>query len=140
MGLQNLVLIWAQTIHQKSGVKSVIWAKAKPLALDDDNIIAKGFEAQGQFIAAHKVQIASLQEKVARLERGNNRRAISNPNRRFIALSEALAQDEGIPEVVDGGLTIVVELDSEEEAESDVEMASTIQVGTVLEGRTQVSA
>src|SRR5580700_9252541 len=57
-------------------------------------IIAKGFESQEQALAAHTIRITSLEEEVARLKRGRKRKAIPNPNRRFITLSEALATKE----------------------------------------------
>lgn len=91
-------------------------------------IIAKGFEAQQQTLAAHSVKIAGLEEKVARLERGKKRKAIPNPNRRFIALSEALAAGEAIPEVGSEIEPVVVDSDLEEEVDSEVEIASVIEV------------
>ena len=62
-------------------------------------VIAKGFESQEQKLAEHEVRITSLEEEVAHLMRGKKRRAIPNPNRHFITLSEALAAGEAIPEV-----------------------------------------
>jgi hypothetical protein len=44
------------------------------------------------------MRIGGLEEEVAHLKRGKKKRAIPNPNRRFISLSEALAQGEPIPE------------------------------------------
>ena len=64
-------------------------------------MIAKGFESQEQRLAEHAVRIASLEEEVARLTRGKKRRAIPNPNRRFMTLSEALAAGEVIPKAGD---------------------------------------
>ena len=60
-------------------------------------VIAKGFEVQEQAIAEHVSKIASLEEEVARLKRGKKRKAIPNPNKRFMMLSEALAIDEATP-------------------------------------------
>src|SRR5580700_8256847 len=48
-------------------------------------IIAKGFESQEQVLAAHTIKIANLEEEVARLKRGRKRRAIPNPNKRFMS-------------------------------------------------------
>jgi hypothetical protein len=62
-------------------------------------VISKGFETQEQTLAAHAVVIASLEEEVTRLKRGRKRKAISNLNKRFITLSEALAAGKAIPEV-----------------------------------------
>jgi len=62
-------------------------------------VIAKGFEAQEQTLASHTVRIASLEEDVAQLKRGKKRKAIPNPNRSFMTLSEVLASGKSIPEV-----------------------------------------
>lgn len=91
-------------------------------------VIARGFEAQEQAIAAHASRITSLEEEVARLKRGKKRRAIPNPNRRFMTLSEALIQDKSIPEVRDQRASILVDSESEEEVVSDMETASEIEV------------
>jgi hypothetical protein len=60
-------------------------------------LIAKGFEAQQQTVAAHTLRIASLEEELARLKRGK-RKAVPNPNKRFMTLGETLAGGEAIPE------------------------------------------
>lgn len=92
-------------------------------------VIAKGFESQQQKVAAHEVRIASLEEQVARLQRGKKRKTVPNPNRRFMSLSEVLASGEGIPEVGDQADPVVVDQsDSEEEVASEVETASVIEV------------
>ncbi|KAH7471284.1 hypothetical protein FOMA001_g13169 [Fusarium oxysporum f. sp. matthiolae] len=44
------------------------------------NVIAKGFEAHQQTVAAHTARIASLEEELARLKRGKKRKAVPNPN------------------------------------------------------------
>ncbi|KAJ0128034.1 hypothetical protein HZ326_28864 [Fusarium oxysporum f. sp. albedinis] len=62
------------------------------------SVIAKGFEAQQQTVAAHTLRIASLEEELARLKRGKKRKAVPNPNKRFMALGETLAGKESIPE------------------------------------------
>jgi hypothetical protein len=62
------------------------------------NVIAKGFEAQQQTVAAHTQRIASLEEELARLKRGKKRKAVPNPNRRFMTLGETLAVGKVIPE------------------------------------------
>ena len=81
-------------------------------------IIARGFEAQEQANAEYVSRIASLEEEVARLRRGKKKRAIPNPNRRFMALSEALALDEAIPKVGDQQGSIIIDSESEEEVET----------------------
>ncbi|KAG6979492.1 hypothetical protein FocnCong_v010415 [Fusarium oxysporum f. sp. conglutinans] len=62
------------------------------------NVIAKGFEAQQQTVAAHTLRIASLEEELARLKRGKKRKAVPNPNKRFMTLGETLAGAEAIAE------------------------------------------
>jgi hypothetical protein len=97
-------------------------------------VIAKGFEAQEQVLAEHTTRIASLEEEVDRLKRRKKRKAIPNPNRKFITLSKALASGETIPEV--GGQEVSVEVESSlseeevSEVESEVETASVIEVPT----------
>jgi len=66
---------------------------------------------------------------VARLKRGKKRKAIPNPNRRFMTLSEALAAGKAIPEVGDQAEPVMVDSDSEE----DVEVALVIEVRAVSE-------
>ena len=53
-------------------------------------IILKGFKAQESKIASLSTRIASLEEEVSWLSRGKKRKAILNPNKRFIILAEAL--------------------------------------------------
>jgi len=90
-------------------------------------VIAKGFEAQEQTLVAHAVKIASLEEEVARLKRGKKRKAIPNPNRHFMTLSEALAAGEAIPKVRSQVEHIVVDSDSDLEVVSEVETALVIE-------------
>ena len=85
-------------------------------------IIAKGFEAQEQILAAHSIKIASLEKEVARLKRRKKRRAIPNPNRRFISLSEALAQGKPIPDIRAQKEPIVVDSEESEGVESEASL------------------
>jgi hypothetical protein len=87
-------------------------------------VIAKGFEAQELVIAEHTAKIASLEEEVARLKRGKKRRAIPNPNRRFMTLAEALASDKATLKVGDEEMFVVEDTDSEEEVVPETETAS----------------
>jgi len=49
-------------------------------------------------LATYESKINILEEKVVRLERARKRKAIPNPNRVFITISEALAAGKAIPE------------------------------------------
>jgi hypothetical protein len=100
-------------------------------------VIARGFEAQEQALVEHTMRIATLEEEVARLKRGKKKRAIPNPNRRFITLSEALAAGETVPEVGDQEMSPIVDSDSEGEEVSDMEIASVniAPQGTTRSGR-----
>lgn len=80
-------------------------------------IIAKGFEAQQQVIAEYASRVTALEEEMARLKRTKTRRAIPNPNRRFMALGEILAKDEAIAKVEDQGKGVIVDSGSEDEEE-----------------------
>jgi hypothetical protein len=54
---------------------------------------------------------------VARLKRGKKRRAIPNPNSRFITLSEVLAAGKAIPSITEKEKDVIlVEEDVDEEA------------------------
>jgi hypothetical protein len=92
------------------------------------NVIAKGFEAQQQTVAAHTRRIASLEEEVARLKRGKKRKAVPNPNRRFMTLGETLAVGEAIPGEQAQNESVVVEYASSNEHESESEAGSVIEV------------
>ncbi|KAM5528598.1 transposase [Fusarium oxysporum f. sp. phaseoli] len=92
------------------------------------NVIAKGFEAQQQTVAAHTQRIASLEEELARLERGKKRKAVPNPNRRFMTLGETLAVGEAIPEGETQNESVVVESVCSDERESESEASSVIEV------------
>ena len=61
------------------------------------SVISKGFEAQESKIASLSTRIASLEEEVGRLSRGK-RKAIPNPNKKFMTLVEALAASDTISE------------------------------------------
>ena len=80
-------------------------------------VIAKGFEVQEQALAADAIRIASLEEEVARLKRGKKRKAVPNPNRRFMTLSEALAAGEAIPGIKEKEKEVILVEEEEEEAE-----------------------
>ncbi|KAJ4176326.1 hypothetical protein NW759_17773 [Fusarium solani] len=60
------------------------------------SVISKGFEAQESKIASLSARVASLEEEVGRLSRGKKRRAIPNPNRKFMTLAEALVAGDTI--------------------------------------------
>ena len=97
-------------------------------------IIAKGFEAQEQVLAEHTTRIASLEEEVSRLKGGKKRKAIPNPNRRFISLSEALASGE---EVVESNLeeeAVESEVESEVDSEMETEAEIEAQITTTRAG------
>ncbi|KAM5527291.1 transposase [Fusarium oxysporum f. sp. phaseoli] len=60
------------------------------------SVISRGFEAQEPKIASLSTRIASLEEEVGRLSRGKKRKAIPNPNKRFMTLAEALVAGDTI--------------------------------------------
>jgi hypothetical protein len=91
-------------------------------------VIAKGFEAQQQIVAAHTQRIASPEEELARLKRGKTRKAVPNPNKRFMTLGETLAGKESIPEGTTRYTPVGVEFVSSSEQESESEACSVIEV------------
>jgi hypothetical protein len=92
------------------------------------SVIAKGFEAQQQTVVAHTLRIASLEEELARLKRGKKRKAVPNPNKRFMTLGETLAGKEPIPEGATRYTPVGVEFVSSSEQESESEAGSVIEV------------
>ena len=96
-------------------------------------VIAKGFEAQEQTLAEHSTRIAKLEEEVARLQRGKTRRAIPNPNRRFMTLSEALAAKEAIPQIRSQEMLVALNSDTSSSSVSEAETASVIEVKVASE-------
>ena len=91
-------------------------------------MIAKGFEAQQQTVAAHTQRIASLEEELARLKRWKKRKAVPNPNKRSMTLGETLAGKECIPEGAIRYTPVGMEFVSSSEQESESEAGSVIEV------------
>jgi hypothetical protein len=69
-------------------------------------------------------RISGLEEQMAQLRRGKKRKAVLNPNRRFIALAEAPATGEALPDSKEAE----IEVD-----DVDKEVKSIITVGIGLE-------
>ncbi|PNP58801.1 hypothetical protein FNYG_15005 [Fusarium nygamai] len=87
------------------------------------SVISKGFKAQESKIASLNTRIASLEEEVGRLSRGKKRKAIPNPNKRFMTLAEALVTGGTISkanEAIEEADTVedVIEVGGMEEVES----------------------
>ena len=91
------------------------------------SLIAKGFDNQDMKISAHEARIRSLEEEVVRLTRGKKRKAIPNPNAKFMSLGEVLASGETISNIIcDSNVVEAEQFDSEEEAAAS-EAASVIE-------------
>ncbi|KAL9567450.1 hypothetical protein ACKAV7_008400 [Fusarium commune] len=101
-------------------------------------VISRGFEAQESKIASLGTRIASLEEEVGRLSRGKKRKAIPNPNKRFMTLAEALVacnvisepneaieRAESVEEVIEVGGMEEDERSNSEEEELTVEDITT---------------
>lgn len=69
-------------------------------------------------VAVQNRRIASLEEQMAQLRRGKKRKAVANPNRRFMVLAEALASGETLGEPKEAE----IEVDVDEEVESVIEV------------------
>ncbi|OBS20306.1 hypothetical protein FPOA_20897 [Fusarium poae] len=80
--------------------------------------IAKGLEALEMKVAVQNARITGLEEQVSQLRRGKKRKAVPNPNRRFMALAEALAAGESLP----NSKKAEIEVDVDEEIESVIEV------------------
>lgn len=86
--------------------------------------IAKGWEAKEQAVAIYEVRMAKLKEEVARLQRKKQRKAIPNPNARFMALGEVLGQDEATPEVVEESSISGLDSDTDQSDSSESSIVS----------------
>ncbi|KAG6998156.1 hypothetical protein FocnCong_v013552 [Fusarium oxysporum f. sp. conglutinans] len=82
------------------------------------NKIAKGLEALEMKVAVQNARITGLEEQMAQVRRGKKRKAVPNPNRRFMALSENLAAGEALPDSKEAE----IEVDVDEEVESVIEV------------------
>ncbi|RKK95538.1 hypothetical protein BFJ70_g17683, partial [Fusarium oxysporum] len=80
--------------------------------------IAKGLETLEMKVAVQNARITGLEEQMAQVQRGKKRKAVPNPNRRFMALAETLAAGEALPDSKEAE----IELDVDEEAESVIEV------------------
>ncbi|KAG6990319.1 hypothetical protein FOFC_02347 [Fusarium oxysporum] len=80
--------------------------------------IAKGLEALEMKVAVQNARITGLEEQTAQVRRGKKRKAVPNPNRRFMALSENLAAGEALPDSKEAE----IEVDVDEEVESVIEV------------------
>ncbi|KAH7471297.1 hypothetical protein FOMA001_g13318 [Fusarium oxysporum f. sp. matthiolae] len=85
--------------------------------------VAKGLEALEMKVAVQNARITGLEEQMAQVRRGKKRKAVPNPNRRFMALAEALATGEALPD----------SKEAEIEVDVDEEVESVIEVGVGLE-------
>ncbi|RYC79432.1 hypothetical protein BFJ63_vAg17685 [Fusarium oxysporum f. sp. narcissi] len=79
---------------------------------------AKGLEALQMKVAVQNERITGLEEQMAQLRRGKKRKAVPNPNRRFMALAETLAAGEALPD----SKKAEIEVDVDEEVESMIEV------------------
>ncbi|KAK7592474.1 hypothetical protein V3481_007090 [Fusarium oxysporum f. sp. vasinfectum] len=80
--------------------------------------IAKGLEALEMKVAVQNARITGLEEQMAQVRRGKKRKAVPNPNRRFMALSENIAAGEALPDPKEAE----IEVDVDEEVESVIEV------------------
>ncbi|KAM5528475.1 transposase [Fusarium oxysporum f. sp. phaseoli] len=81
--------------------------------------IAKGLEALEMKVAVQNERITGLEEQMAQVRRGKKRKAVPNPNRRFMALAETLAAGEAFP----GSKKAEIDVDVDEEVESVIEVS-----------------
>jgi predicted acetyltransferase len=80
--------------------------------------IEKGLEALEMKVAVQNARITGLEEQMAQVQRGKKRKAVPNPNRRFMAVAEALTAGE----VLLGSKEVEIEVDVDEEVESVIEV------------------
>ncbi|KAI8398852.1 hypothetical protein FOFC_20077 [Fusarium oxysporum] len=80
--------------------------------------IAKGLEALEMKVAVQNARITGLEEQMAQVRRGKKRKAVPNPNRRFMALAETLTAGEALPD----SKKAEIEVDVDEKDESVIEV------------------
>lgn len=80
--------------------------------------IEKGLEALQMKVAVQNARITGLEEQMTQLRRGRKKKAVPNPNRRFMALEEALAAGEAFTD----SKKAEIEVDVDEEVESMIEV------------------
>ncbi|KAF6514081.1 hypothetical protein HZS61_006337 [Fusarium oxysporum f. sp. conglutinans] len=107
------------------------------------SVISKGFEAQESKIASLSSRVASLEEEVGRLSRGKKRKAIPNPNRKFMTLAEALVAGDAISEPHQAAEEIeaveeVIEVGGAEENEGSNSEAEELPVARTRAGRAAI--
>lgn len=91
-------------------------------------------------IASLSTRITSLEEEVGRLSRGKRRKAIPNPNKKFMTLAEALVAGETIPKPNQateeaGAVKDVIEVGGMQEDESSNSEAEELPVVRTRIGR-----
>jgi glycerol-3-phosphate cytidylyltransferase-like family protein len=105
--------------------------------------IAKGLEALEMKVAVQNARITGLEEQMAQVRRGKKRKAVPNPNRRFMALAENLVVGEALPDskeaeiemVMDEEVESVIEVGVRSEDESDDFMVVTKRCQRTRSGR-----
>jgi hypothetical protein len=105
------------------------------------SVISKGFEAQESKIASLSSRVASLEEEVGRLSRRKKRKAIPNPNKKFMTLFEALVACGTISElnratIETDAVEDVIEVGGVEEDESANSETEELPVACTRAGRT----
>ncbi|KAF6527785.1 hypothetical protein HZS61_008087 [Fusarium oxysporum f. sp. conglutinans] len=80
--------------------------------------IAKGLEALEMKVAVQNARITGLEEQMAQVRRGKKRKAVPNPNRRFMTLAETLTAGEALPD----SKKAEIEVDVDEKDESVIEV------------------
>ncbi|RKK57133.1 hypothetical protein BFJ69_g17559 [Fusarium oxysporum] len=69
-------------------------------------------------VAVQNERIAGLEEQMAQVRRGRKRKALPNPNRRFMTLAEALATGKALHD----SKKAEIEVDVDEEVEEVIEV------------------
>ncbi|EGU73295.1 hypothetical protein FOXB_16195 [Fusarium oxysporum f. sp. conglutinans Fo5176] len=80
--------------------------------------IAKGLEALEMKVAVQNGRITGLEEQMAQVRRGKKRKAVPNANRLSMALSETLANEKTLPDLMEAE----IEVNVDEEVESVIEV------------------
>ncbi|KAJ3453962.1 hypothetical protein MRS44_018594 [Fusarium solani] len=115
----RLIILYGHRSHAQTSrqVRDLAKHRSRPTRRKYSKI-AKGLEALEIKVAVQNARITGLEEQMAQLRRGKKRKAVPNPNRRFMALVEALAAGEALP----NSKEVEIEADVDEEVESVIEV------------------
>ncbi|RYC79914.1 hypothetical protein BFJ63_vAg17206 [Fusarium oxysporum f. sp. narcissi] len=105
---------WTDNHIALEWLKDVYLPQTEPRDASDARLII----LDGHGSHAQNARITGLEEQMAQVRRGRKRKAVPNPNRRFMTLAEALATGEALQDTKEAE----IEVDVDEKVESVIEV------------------